>query len=142
MKTTLTLLVLFLVGVSGNVFALDTSDCIKIKDDAKRLTCFDEIYSSSDVIAYFEGQGFEYTLPFVVKDDFEIHWKYTEDEEPKNFLPMFGITIMNENAEAVVDTVMNIEGNESGVSYYPKKGKYYLGIYGAGSWSVTIISSD
>ena len=79
MKTTLTLLVLFLVGVSGNVFALDTSDCIKIKDDTKRLTCFDEIYSSSNVIAHFEGQGLKYTLPFIVKDSFEIHWEYTED---------------------------------------------------------------
>jgi antitoxin component YwqK of YwqJK toxin-antitoxin module len=47
MKILLTLLVLLLVGVSGNVFALDTSDCFIIKDDAKRLTCFDEIYSSS-----------------------------------------------------------------------------------------------
>ena len=142
MKKTFSILVLLLVGFSGNVFALDTSDCIKIKDDAKRLTCFDEIYSSSNVIAHFEGQGLKYTLPFIVKDSFEIHWKYTEDEEPKNLIPMFGIDIMNENAEVIVNTVMNIEGIESGVSYYPKKGKYYLGIYGAGSWSVTIISSD
>ena len=135
-------MVLLLVGVSGNVFALDTSDCIKIKDDAKRLTCFDEIYSSSDVIAYFEGRGFEYTLPFIVKDSFEIHWEYTEDEEPKNLIPAFAIDIMNENAEAVVTAVINIDRIESGVSYYPKKGKYYLGVAGAGSWSVTIISSD
>ena len=49
---------------------------------------------------------------------------------------------MNENAEPVVDAVINTEGIESGVSYYPKKGKYYLAVAGAGSWSVTIISSD
>ena len=56
--------------------------------------------------------------------------------------PQAPVLIDNQTEYAEVDTVMNIEGNESGVSYYPKKGKYYLGIYGAGSWSVTIISSD
>ena len=37
MKKTLSILVLLLVGFSGNVFALDISECIKIKDDAKIL---------------------------------------------------------------------------------------------------------
>ena len=64
MKKTFSILVLLLVGFSGNVFALDISECIKIKDDTKRLICFDEIYSSSNVIAHFEGQGLKYTLPF------------------------------------------------------------------------------
>ena len=82
MKKTLSIIILLLIGFSGNVFALDTSDCIKIKDDAKRLTCFDEIYSSSDVIAHFEGQSLgTNTLPFTTEDSWEIHWSYIADEE-------------------------------------------------------------
>jgi hypothetical protein len=136
------ILLIYFLTITRSLLAADTNDCIKINDDTKRLVCFDKIYSSSNVIAYFEGSGFEYTLPFIANNGFEIHWKYKQDEEPQNILPMFVITIMNENAEAVVDSVMNTEAIESGVSYYPKKGKYYLGVAGAGSWSVTIISSD
>lgn len=135
-------IIFFIIGISNSLSALDTNDCIKIKDNSKRLNCFDTIYTSSDKIAYFEGSGFEYTLPFVANNGFEIHWNYKQDDEPQNIFPMFAITIMNENAEAIVDAVINTDAIESGVSYYPKKGKYYLGIAGAGSWSVTIISSD
>ena len=141
MKILLTLFVLLLVGVSGNVFALDTSDCFIIKDDAKRLTCFDEIYSSSNVIAYFEGQSISTnTLPFTTEDSWEIHWSYTANEE--DTINQFLITIMNQNGEGVSVPLMHYGEKESGVSYYPKKGKYYLAVAGAGSWSVTIISSD
>lgn len=142
MKFLFTLLFIFFILLSGSLFASNTNNCIKIKDDTKRLACYDKIYSSSEVIAFFEGSGFEYTLPFVANNGFEIYWNYKQDDEPKNIFPMFAISIMNENAEAIVDAVINTDAVESGVSYYPKKGKYYLGIAGAGTWSVTIISSD
>jgi len=141
MKTFLTLFIFLLVGFSGSVFALDTSDCIKIKDDTKRLTCFDEIYSSSNVIAHFEGQSVSTnTLPFITEDSWEIHWSYTADEE--NPMKQFLISIVNQNTEVLNVPVMHYGETESGVSYYPKKGKYYLTVVATGSWSVTIMSSN
>ena len=49
---------------------------------------------------------------------------------------------MNQNDESASAPVMYYGETESGVSYYPKKGKYYLNVVSSGSWSVTIISSD
>ena len=130
-----------MVGFSGSAFSLDNSDCIKIKDDTKRLTCFDEIYSSSNVIAHFEGQSVSTnTLPFITEDSWEIHWSYIADEE--NPMKQFLISIVNQNTEVLNVPVMHYGETESGVSYYPKKGKYYLTVVATGSWSVTIMSSD
>lgn len=140
-KRALIILVLFLFGFSGSAFSLDNSDCIKIKDDTKRLTCFDEIYSSSNIIAHFEGQSISTnTLPFTTEDSWEIHWSYIADED--HTISQFLISIVNQNTEVVNVPVMHSEGTESGVSYYPKKGKYYLTVVATGSWSVKIMSSD
>jgi hypothetical protein len=130
-----------LIGFSSNVFAKDTTDCIKIKDDTKRLACFDGIFSSSsDVIAYFEGQGMTNTQPFITKDSWSIYWEYTADEESP-FGQIFTITIKNQKAEVVDANVVYLGGTSSGVSYYPKKGKYYLLINAGGSWKVKIVPS-
>jgi len=141
MKTLLTLFVWFLIGFSGSAFSLDNSDCIKIKDDAKRLTCFDKIYSSSNVIAHFEGQSISTnTLPFTTEDSWEIHWSYIADED--HTISQFLISVVNQNAEVVNVPVMHYGETASGVSYYPKKGKYYLNVVSSDLWSVTIMSSD
>ena len=112
-------------------------DCLKKVPGATPM----EILSLGLNIAHFEGQSVSTnTLPFITEDSWEIHWSYTADEE--NPMKQFLISIVNQNTEVLNVPVMHYGETESGVSYYPKKGKYYLTVVATGSWSVTIMSSN
>jgi hypothetical protein len=82
------------------------------------------------VIQQVSASGQRNLRPFTVKDKWEIQW------DSKGSL--LGITIYKTDGNLFDPGPMQ-KGPGSGSSYQRKGGDYYLGINGAGEWTVTVV---
>jgi hypothetical protein len=89
-----------------------------------------DAFAQNTVVTTFSGSGSKYTLPFTVKDGWEVQYDQDGDSFQLSAYHPDGV---------IVDILVETDRPGKGDSYEPKGGKYYLGVNATGNWTIKIV---